>query len=88
MARAADPIFELGFRLMGKRWQERVWRHVLSALAAYIGVQANAETDVMVKSECLDPRVQWSEAKNLWQNAMIRTSLYWCAAPARWLFHR
>lgn len=34
---------------------------------------------------CLDPRVQWSEVKNIWQNAAIRTILYTLSAPIRWV---
>jgi hypothetical protein len=33
----------------------------------------------------VDPRVQWSEAKNVWHNAAIRTGLYLMAAPLRWV---
>jgi hypothetical protein len=36
----------------------------------------------------VDPRVQWSEAKNIWHNAAIRTVLYTLAAPFRWVRRR
>jgi hypothetical protein len=35
--------------------------------------------------ELVDPRGQWSEAKNVWQNAEVRTILYKMAAPLRWV---
>jgi len=79
LARANDPIFEFGFRFLGgSKQQERIWRHVLSALAEHLGVSASVE----VQKECLDPRWQWSKAKNVWRNAVIRTTLN---APVRWV---
>jgi hypothetical protein len=33
----------------------------------------------------VDPSVQWSQAKNIWNNAAIRTVLYLLGAPWRWL---
>src|SRR5918911_1162095 len=35
MARANDPIYELGFKLGGSRAQEEIWTHVLTSLAAH-----------------------------------------------------
>jgi hypothetical protein len=29
--------------------------------------------------------VQWSEAKNIWENAGIRTGLYVITLPLRWI---
>ena len=31
---------------------------------------------------CVDPRLQWSQARNVWHNAVVRTALN---APARWM---
>jgi len=77
LARANDPIFEFGFRFLGgSKQQERIWRHVLTALAGHFGVSATVD----VHKECLDPKLQWSKAKNVWSNAVIRTLL---SAPAR-----
>jgi hypothetical protein len=36
----------------------------------------------------VDPRVQWSEARNLWHNAAMRTALYMPVAIARKLLRR
>ncbi len=33
---------------------------------------------------CVDPKLQWSQAKNIWHNAAIRSALYATAAPLRW----
>jgi Domain of unknown function (DUF1990) len=80
-ARANDPIYELGFRLGGSNVQEQIWIHVLEALAAHL----HADEKVQISKNCLDPHVQWSEAKNVWQNASIRTVFYALGAPVRWL---
>lgn len=79
LARANDPIYEFGFRLLGGgAQQERIWRHVLSQLASQFGVVA----DVSLRKTCVDNRLQWSRAKNVWHNAVIRTTL---ALPGRWV---
>ncbi len=41
LARANDPLYEAAYRLMGSRIQGRIWNHLLSALAAYLGVPAD-----------------------------------------------
>ena len=79
--RAADPIYEFGTMVMGgARRQEENWIYVLSALAARFGLQGQPQMHKI----CLDSRWQWSEAKNIWKNAGVRTILYKMAAPARW----
>lgn len=103
ISRANDPLYEVGFRLFASRTQDRIWTHVLEALAAYVRAQKpnvpepeekQANTNgsmagqVMVTKVCLDPRVQWSEARNIWQNAALHTLLYTLAAPLRWLRRR
>jgi hypothetical protein len=81
MARANDPIYELWFRFLGSSGQQdKTWTHVLKALAAYL----KATGEVEVRKVCLDERLQWSEAKNIWYNAGIRTMFYVAAAPLRW----
>jgi hypothetical protein len=77
LARANDPIFEFGFRFMGgSKQQENIWQHVLTALAANFSVTAQVET----RKTCVDSRLQWSQAKNVWHNSIIRTTLN---APVR-----
>jgi hypothetical protein len=85
LARAADPIYELGFRLVGARAQERIWRHVLQALAAHFGVK---DEPVTVESLCIDPSLQWSRLGNLWYNAGIRSVAHLVMRPLRWLRRR
>lgn len=84
MARANDPIYEIGFRLIGSRAREKIWRHVLTSLAANFGVQGEVE----LTKVCVDPKLQWSQAKNIWHNAAIRSTLYRMAAPVRWARRR
>jgi hypothetical protein len=80
MARANDPLYELGFVLGGSAAQEAIWRHVLTSLAAYHGVSGQP---VSFEKQCVDRRLQWAQAKNLWQNAAIRSLLYAVARPFR-----
>jgi hypothetical protein len=82
MARASDPVYEFGFRFMGgSRHQEETWRHVLTSLAGHFGVVGQVE----MHKDCLDPKLQWSQAKNVWHNAGIRTVLFKVTAPLRFL---
>ena len=81
IARANDPLYEIGFRLLGSGVQEGIWVHVLKALEAHLQVEGQLSIDKV----CVDPRVQWSEARNVWQNAALWTLLYTLAVPLRWL---
>jgi phytoene dehydrogenase-like protein len=73
LARANDPIYEVGFRLFGSTAQERIWVHVLQSLAARFGVEG---IPVSVERDLVDPNLQWSRAKNIWHNASARSVLY------------
>jgi hypothetical protein len=85
LIRASDPLYEVGMRLgVIHKVEDRFWHHVLKGLAAHYGVKA----EIQQHNECLDPRVQWSEAKNIWHNAAIRSGLYAARAPVRWLRRR
>lgn len=73
LARANDPLYEFGFRYMnGSAQQEMIWHRVLRSLSAYIG----ATVEIQMEKICIDPRLQWSQAKNIWHNALIRTTLF------------
>lgn len=79
LGRANDPIYELGYRLMGGAGQqEAIWHHVLGALAALFGIKGEVEMQKVV----VDPRLQWRHAGNVWHNALIRTVLN---TPVRWV---
>jgi len=73
LARANDPVYEFGFRYMGgSKQQEQIWRHVLTQLGKHLGVSGQVEMD----KTCVDTRLQWSQVKNVWHNAMIRSTLH------------
>lgn len=79
LGRANDPIYELGYRLMGgAKQQEAIWHHVLRALAGLFGVQGQVEMQKVV----VDPRLRWRYAGNVWHNALIRTMIN---LPVRWV---
>jgi hypothetical protein len=85
MARTNDPIYEFGFRFFGgARQQEKTWAHVLTRVAAHFGVTGQVQTHLV----CLDSTLQWSQAKNVWHNAIIRTFFYKLGTPLRWLARR
>ena len=80
--RATDPIYEFGTLVMGgARRQEENWVYVLARLAERFGIKGQ----VQMHTTCLDPHRQWSEAKNIWKNAGVRTFFYKLAAPLRWM---
>jgi hypothetical protein len=82
LVRAGDPIYEMSFRLgFGHKAEDAFWLATLQNLAERFDVRALAVQHV----ELVDPRVQWSQARNLWQNAAIRTGLYHASAPVRWI---
>jgi len=85
LARANDPIYEFGFRFMGgSAQQEKIWRTVLTRLAAQFGVEAQ----FTMEKTCIDNRLQWSQAKNVWHNALIRSTLNLPVRTARRAFGR
>src|SRR5215208_1692173 len=79
LARADDPIYEIAFRIVGSTAQERIWTHVLKSLDAHFGVNE----PVTLEKVCVDPRLQWSQAKNVWQNAGARSMLYTMVGAGR-----
>ena len=83
LIRANDPLFELGMRLGGSREEDRFWTHTLAAVAAHFGVQEPVQRQVV----CIDPRLQWSQVGNIWQNAAIRTTIHTMTAPIRRIRH-
>jgi hypothetical protein len=85
LGRANDPVYEFGYRFLGgARLQENVWHHVLTTLAAHFGVTGQ----VQLHKTCVDNKLQWSQAKNIWYNAGIRTVLNTPVRLARRLLNR
>ena len=74
LARASDPVYEVGFRLFGSTQQERIWTHVLSALAARFGVSGQ----VHLEKVCVYPQL-----RNLWHNASLRSVIFTVATQGR-----
>ncbi|MCA9999633.1 MAG: hypothetical protein KDE56_27915 [Anaerolineales bacterium] len=74
LIRASDPIYEIGCRLgFAHKLEDEFWHGTLKNLAAHVGTP---NATVSQKNVCVDKRVQWSEAKNVWHNAAIRTAVY------------
>ncbi len=84
LIRANDPAYELGFRLGGAKKEDKFWQQTLTSVAEYFGVKAEVQT----QRTCVDPKLQWSQAMNIWQNSAIRTTLYTIATPIRWVGRR
>jgi hypothetical protein len=82
LVRTSDPLYELTFRLgLGHKMEDDFWLETLTNLAARFGAQSKPVLDKV----CVDSRVQWSEASNIWHNAAIRTTFYTLATPLRWV---
>src|SRR5216684_4996976 len=83
LMRASDPMYEMGLRFGGHKQEDLFWKHTLQALAAHV----QGETEILVQKEliCVDPRLQWSKAKNIWYNAAMRTTMYKMTTPLRWI---
>ena len=79
LIRSGDPLYELGFRVGGSKAQENIWKHVLAALAKQLGVEAQVD----MEKTCIDSKLQWSAARNVWHNAQIRTMIYSVGARIR-----
>jgi anti-anti-sigma factor len=70
--RANDPLMELAFRLGASKQEDQFWHETLNNLARRLGSHGNVEQHFTL----IDGRIDWSEKKNLWKNAAIRSSLY------------
>ncbi|MGO8951696.1 MAG: hypothetical protein ACLQUY_29385 [Ktedonobacterales bacterium] len=80
LIRANDPIYELGFRLGASKNEDRFWQYTVASLARYLGCEApQVETEAI----CVDRKLQWSQANNIWHNAGVRTTLYVVSTPVR-----
>ncbi|HLW00342.1 MAG TPA: hypothetical protein VKT82_16875 [Ktedonobacterales bacterium] len=80
LIRANDPLYEIGFRMGAAKSEDRFWENTLKSLATYFGVEA---PEVETQAICVDRKIQWSQAKNVWHNAGVRTTMYLMMAPVR-----
>ena len=86
LIRASDPVIEVSFRLgFGHKQEDQFWFDTLSNLAAHFGSQGQQPT---LSTVCVDRRVQWSEASNVWHNSAIRSAVYMPVHFTKRLFSR
>ena len=83
LTRASDPFWEMMTHVpvLGDRMQNEIWRSTLRNLAMHFGVAAPVESRITV----VDRSWQWRYARNIWQNAGIRSAL---TAPLRFVRRR
>ena len=84
LIRANDPFYDVMLPLYGHRAEDQMWTKTLTLLAAHFG----ARGDVLIERVLVDRHRNWSEAKNIWKNAAIRSGVYMTYAPVRWLRRR
>jgi hypothetical protein len=68
-------------RLIGFKKEDKFWLATLDSLARHFGVSGHTQMTATV----VDPRLQWSQAKNVWHNAGIRSAAHATTSPLRWL---
>jgi hypothetical protein len=78
LLRSSDPAVELTFRLGGHGAEDKFWVHTLESLGKHFGIDGQVQQHVT----CVDPKIQWSEAKNIFKNPGIRTTI---GLPRVWL---
>ena len=84
LIRANDPIYEMSFRIgLGHKAEDAFWAATLTNLATHLGVSNPQPSQ---SNSLVDPRVQWSEWRNIWHNAGIRSGLYMPVAMVKKVF--
>lgn len=80
LIRASDPAYEFFFKLgiIGKM-EDEFWTATLLNLASYF----NASGKVELKAQLVDPRWNWSAAKNIWHNSAMWSGIYMATSPFR-----
>lgn len=81
LMRANDPLYAIGMRFGGHRQEDQIWEWTLRSLAKHFGVTVEVETNC----QCVDRKLQWKRAGNIWHNAGIRSGMYVMATPARFI---
>ena len=87
LIRANDPVYEMSFRMgFGHKSEDAFWAATLKNLATHLGVGNPQPSQA---NSLVDPRIQWKEWRNIWQNAGIRSGLYMPVAFTKRIFrHR
>jgi hypothetical protein len=84
LIRANDPLYEISFRMgFGHKAEDAFWAATLKNLAQHLGV---ANPQPSQANSLVDPRMQWAEWRNIWNNAGIRSGLYMPVAFAKRIF--
>jgi hypothetical protein len=85
LIRANDPVYEMSFRIgFGHKSEDAFWDATLKNLAQHLGVANPQPTQT---NSLVDPRMQWAEWRNIWNNAGIRSGLYMPVAMVKKYFH-
>jgi len=86
LIRASDPVIEMTFRMgFGHKQEDQFWFDTLRNIAAHFG---SLDQQPTLSTTCVDRRVQWSEASNVWHNSAIRSAVYMPIHFTRRLFKR
>ena len=71
LVRANDPLFEVMFKLVTSRFEDKIWNHTLTQVAVHFG----SDEPVSMEVNLIDKRRQWNQARNIWKNSVIRSLL-------------
>ena len=86
LIRANDPVYEMSLRMgFGHKSEDEFWYATLTNLAKSFGVGNPQPTQ---SNSLVDPRMQWGEWRNIWNNAGIRSGLYMPVAMVKKIFSR
>ena len=73
LIRASDPLYEIGCRVgVAHKMEDKFWAETLRNVGRYFGVDS---AEVAQTTTCVDSRVQWRAARNIWQNAAVRSAI-------------
>lgn len=79
LIRPNDPLYEVAMPLGLGRTEDKIWLRTLESLSRHFGVEAPVEMNAMV----VDRKLQWSQARNIWHNVILRSVVYTMWAPTR-----
>lgn len=79
LIRAQDPMYEAAMTFGGKGAEDRQWLYTLTSLAKHFGVEARPTAERV----CVDKRRQWSQWRNIKNNAGIKSGMHMAKAPIR-----
>jgi hypothetical protein len=78
LIRASDPFYELGMPMIHRK-EDHFWKGTLKNLARSFGSVAEPE----MSRELIDKKRQWSQWRNIKNNAGMRTALHGVTKPFR-----